>query len=171
MSTLDLAGTTIRQQVVDHVAAQVAGITGVVAVRYRLPGSDQIRKPLRPSECPLAYVYDGPDDEQFDLDKYVGKSVNQLPISAALVDAFDPNAPNDSAQGLLRKGNRYIGVLLEALNETALDWPAVGLNVDATTPTSAFLAELATVDGGPMLIAGVQLQVAYWVSTANPCSQ
>lgn len=171
MSALDLGGTTVRQQVVDHVIAQVAGITGVTAVRYRLPGSDQIRKPLRASDCPLAYVYDGPDDEQFNLDKYVGKSVNQLPISAALVDAFDPNATNDSANGLLRKGNRYVGVLLAALNDTALDWPATGLQVDATTPTSAFLAELATVDGGPMLIAGVQIQVAYWVATDNPCAQ
>lgn len=168
---LDTGTLTIRQQVMDHIVAQVGLIAGVAEVRYRLPGSDQMRKPVRQSECPLAYVYDGPDDETFNLDKYTSKAVNTITIGAALVDTFDPTATNDSRENLLRKGNRYVGVLLEAISDTELDWPGAGFNVDATTPRSAFIAELATSDDGALLIAGVQVEVAYWTALDNPFSQ
>jgi hypothetical protein len=168
---LNTGALTIRQQVMDHILTQVGLIDGVGEVRYRLPGSDQMRKPVRQAECPLAYVYDGPDDERFDLDKYTSKAVNTVSVGVALVDTFDPVATNDSPENLLRKGNRYVGALLLAVSDTELDWPGEGLNVDATTPQSAFIAELATSDDGALLIAGIQVAVAYWTALDNPFSQ
>lgn len=169
----DLATGTvpIRQQVIDHVRSAVAGIVGVSEARYRLPGIDQVRRPVRLSECPLGYVYDGPDDEDYAIDEqYDAKRVCRLPLSIALVDTFDPDATDSAADNLLRKGNRFISVLLHALSYSALDWPTAGLQVDDTQPSAAFMAELAS-DEGPLLIAGVRLRVDYWVSLDSPYAQ
>jgi hypothetical protein len=162
-----MSDPSLRQRLVDHMILLVESVDGVRGVRYTLPQTDLIRHEVQGENLPMAYVYDGPEAEQFDGTQAVGLFLNRLQISVDILFKFTHRDEHDS---LLRQGNEWLAELLRVVMEAAKQGEWNGVRKGPAMPVSADVNEMLEpiTDVG---IVSTVWEIPYHMPWATPAIQ